>query len=179
MMKQPPVIAEHSKDFELIQPCLGKLACSLSRDRYFFNGTPDDEDKGSLEVAFSDSTFLTLSLASDGESVKVSKEALSLTEPFDLGEGANCSWKLLILTDDQPWSIFKNSRLVAVDAIIDRWHKLPENTEFIVGWVLRFETGNFVAYWNCGDNAKISFNELPPKIEDVETRLLTVHNCSN
>ena len=166
------VCPEHAKDFEAIESRVGRLVCSLSHDLYYFNGVPDDEDEGSLELAFSDSTFLTLRLASDGESVKATVEALSVIEPFDIDDGAHCSWERFNLMDEQPWSIFRNSRLVAVDAHIDRW--LKSNTEAVTGWVLRFETGDFVVYWNCGDNAKISFNELPPPLEDVETRLVTV-----
>lgn len=168
------VFPEHSKDFEAIQTRIGRLVYSLSHDLYFFNGTPDEEDDGSLEISFSDSTFLTLRLASDGETVKATVEALPLIEPFYIDEGAHCSWQRIVLTDDKPWSIFRNSRMVAIDALIDRWQKLPSNNESVTGWVLRFETGNFITYWNCGDNAKVFFNELPPPMEGVETRLETV-----
>lgn len=168
------IFPQHSKDFEAIQSRIGKLVCSLSHDLYCFNGVPDYEDMGSLELAFTDSTFLTLRLSSDGQGVKAAIEPLSIVESFDLNKDAHCSWKRIVLTDDQPWDIFKKSRIVAIDALIEKWTKPPENTETLIGWVLRFETDNFVVYWNYGDEANILINMLPPTIDGVETRLEVV-----
>ena len=172
-MNQSELFLKHSKDIEAIGTQVGKTVASLCRDRYFFNGVPDDQDEGSLEVAFSDSTFLTFSLASDGESVHASIEPLYITEPFEIDEGAHCSWERIFLTNDRSWSKFKGSHLTAVDAVVDRWHK-PSGHESISGWVLRFDRGGFVSYWNCGDDAKIALNKLPPQFCGADTSIETI-----
>jgi len=156
MMNLSPIVLQRSKDLEAIQSRVGKTVRSLSRGRFFLNEEPVDEDEGSLEIAFADATFLTLDLARDGESVRAITEPLSVPEPFDLDEGNRCSWIRMTLTDDLPWSSLMGSRLIAVDAVIDRWQKLQDH-ESVSGWILCFDTGDVVVYLNCGDIAKIHF----------------------
>lgn len=169
-MSLPPIFIKHFRDIEAIRCCVGKVVCSFSRDRYFFNYEAKDEDEGSLEISFSDSTFLTLRLANDGDSVLADTAALSIPEPFDIDEGARCTFKKVELTNTEPWAVFNGTRLVAADAVVDRQVKLGKH-ETISGWVLRFENGHFVTYLNCCDNAKITFDSLPPSVEGVETSL--------
>lgn len=150
----------------------------LSRDRYYFNGTAKEEDSGSLEIVFSDSTFLTLSLASDGGSVNAMNTALTIPEAFELNDGSRCSWEREILSNMSPWSALQNSYFESVDAIIEYWHN-PSDHVVINGWVLRFDTGDFITYWNNGDDSVIAFNKLPPLIKQVETRVETIVKKSN
>ena len=169
-MKQLQIFDKHSNDLAAVKGQFGKTIVSLCRDRYYFNAEPDDKDEGSLEIKFSDSTYLTFDLASDGESVHANKKALAINQPFEVEEGAYCSWERYYLTDFEPWSNLKGLILKSVDAVIECWKDLNGN-ESLIGWVLRFENGDFITYWNCGDDSKILFNDLPPTEENIEAKI--------
>ena len=144
-------VPDHRKHVGVFESCIGSTLQSLTFAQYHFNGEPSGNDIGSLELGFSASRFLLLSLASDGETVTASHGRLVIQPGFTLGEdsgfttesGSRCDW-LRTECDNG----FIGQRLVGVQAQIDRIH---DSDPFTSGWILRFDSG-FIGYHNFCDD---------------------------
>jgi hypothetical protein len=158
-----------TKNIEAFRQNVGKSIVAIFNSCYYFNELPYGDDSGSVEIQFTDDSSLTLSLASDGESVCARCEKLSLLESFDLDENSHCEWKLIELTSSVDYARFSNTVFVAAEAIIDALKQLPTE-EFVSGWLLRFGTGDFIVYYNCGDESRLLLNQYPPVEPSLNTR---------
>lgn len=163
--KLPESQKEH---ISALRPTLGKKLVGLSRCQYLFNDEPDDEDEGDIELQFSDGSFITLFILSDGESVGAKSAPMEIPEPFDLDSNSHCSWRRLPLLTTEPWSIMIDTTVTEVSAIFDKYKKL--NVEVLSGWKVSFGKKRYISYFNCGDNGRLLLNRMPPTDHEVESR---------
>ena len=167
---------DHSGDFRLLDGIPGARLVGLARDQYLFNGRPSGED-GSLELRLDDGRVVLLYLAGDGESVRAAASPLKLTPSFKLEGGATCDWQLVDLGRAPGFGQLIGRAIVGVDAIIDAWPP-PVSAQVVSGWRVRFAGGDFIAYVNWGDDAKMLLNELPAHTDaSYRTRIEAVGEC--
>ncbi|MEQ5837584.1 hypothetical protein [Marinobacter sp. NFXS9] len=152
---------------DLIRSLIGKRLTGLARSQYVFNGEADEVDAGDLEFTFDNETKITLELASDGESVLARDGALSLPEPFDLDAESHCSWVSVDLLQASRFAVLRHSILQAAYAVIGRW-PAPVRDEFQIGWLLRFDDGQELTYFNNGDDAVILLEDTIPASAEME-----------
>jgi hypothetical protein len=83
-----------------------------------------------------------------------------------VNEGEQASWKKIPI--EQKFNI-TYSKIVGIDAMYDIHLKF--NSKVLAGWRVNLANRNYFVFYNCGDNAKILFNELPDDaIEGIVTR---------
>ena len=156
---------EHSKYKYIVRDLIGEEICSISNSQYFFNGEMDDEDIGDVEIETYSGIKVCLKLLGDGESVGVYKGDLKVPSSFEVADGEQASWKKLPI--EQRFKVI-GSKIVAIDAMYDRHIKF--DSEVLAGWRIQLSNGNYIVFYNCGDNAKVLFNELPDDaIEGIVT----------
>jgi len=154
------MILHPQEDFAALRSIVGARLLGLSRDQYLFNGQPSSErDDGNLEMRFDGGRVVTLSLASDGDSVRAVPGALEIKQPFKLDSAAMCAWERVDLEQSPDFGNFIGRPVAVVEAIIDTWINLP-GVEVVSGWVIRFAGDDFVTYQNVGDASRILLNEL-------------------
>ncbi|MCA9918887.1 MAG: hypothetical protein KC445_13090 [Anaerolineales bacterium] len=164
---------QYAPDFEVLRAAIGRTVAELARDQYYFNNEPSGTDNGSLEVRLDDGNVITLRLAGDGQSVRADAQPLKITPPFSLSENAHCSWRRVELTALSDFASLRGQKLNAIEAIIEIW-KDQNSSGYINGWVLHFEAGDFVCYFNYGDEARILLNELPTPEYPVDVQMETI-----
>lgn len=158
-------IEKYSKYLEIVKSLIGESLYSLSNSQYFFNGEKDDEDLGDLEILVSSGLKVCFKLLSDGESVGSYEGDLQVQKSFEVAEGEQASWEKLALKQGAE---FIGSKIVAIDAMYDCYHKF--NSQVLAGWRVKLSSGDYFVFYNCGDNARLLFNELPnDAISDIET----------
>jgi hypothetical protein len=123
----------------------------------FFNGIPDDEEDGDLELRFHDGSVLTFAITGDGESITMRSTSLEIPEAFEVGEGESCAWKRIILTHIPPWNTLLGSTVAGIETVIDTWERTQHSV--IAGCRVTFSTGNRVIFCNAGDNARFAFDD--------------------
>ncbi len=151
---------------------VGKTLTKLSRSQYFFNDEPDDEDEGDAELVFSDGSVITLFILSDGESVGAESTAMRIPDAFEAGDDAKYSWARLSLTDESPWSSLIGCEVTEVRTVFDKYTRL--NAYNLSGWKVVFGKCGYFGFFNCGDNARMFFDEAPATYGDVETREMVI-----
>jgi hypothetical protein len=156
----------HRRHFAVFARFIDQPLQSLARDRYVFDGKPDEDDDCSLEIRFSNDGVITLGVASDGQSVQANSDPLTIQESFTLDCGSRCEWQRVELTASTPWSRLRGRRLSRVEAMVETWTSGNQTMRYVAGWVLWFG-GDFVSYCNFGDNGQVLFNEKAPAIDDV------------
>ena len=156
---------ETSKYLDIVKSLIGESLSSLSNSQYFFNGEKDDEDLGDLEILVSSGLKVCFKLQSDGESVGAYEGDLQVPKSFEVAEGEQASWEKLALTQGAELT---GSKIIAIDAMYDFYHKF--NSKVLAGWRVKLSSGDYFVFYNCGDNARFLFNELPNDvISDIET----------
>ena len=156
---------ESSKYVDLVKSLIGESVASISNSQYFFNGEKDDEGLGDLEILASSGLKVCLNLLSDGESVGAYAGDLQVPKSFEVAEGEQASWEKLALKQGVEVT---GSKIVAIDAMYDFHTKF--NSRVLAGWRVRLSSGDYFVFYNCGDNARFLFNELPnDSISDIET----------
>lgn len=149
---------------------VGKRVQALFRERFLFDGEPQEEDAGALELLFEDGTRVTLHTANDGQSVLASEGKLALPVSFVMTEWKGqprYEWEQVALTEQPGWAHLAESDLIAVEAMASVW--AGRGAEVRTGWRLHFSTGDFLLYLNAGDDAKLYLNALPPLWPNVAT----------
>ena len=147
-------------DYAVLRGVVGSTLRGLARDQDMSNGCPNRECDGSLELRFDGRTIL-LFLASDGDSVRAADAELEIWPPFTLDSGGTSARERVDLGLDPEFGRLGGRAVVRVEAVIDTWPK-PIDVEVIRGWVLRSAGGDFVAYFNSGDDSRVLFNQLLP-----------------
>ena len=160
------MIDQNNKYTSILRDLIGEVISSISNSQFFFNGARDDEDIGDVEIITESGLKICLKLLADGESVGVYKGDLMLPSSFEVTEGELSSWKKLPI--EQKFKI-PGSKIVAIDAMRDRY--LQFDTEVIAGWRIKLSNNNYIVFYNCGDNARVLFNELP---DDAPEGIITI-----
>lgn len=144
-------------DFPVLRSVVGCSLRGLARDQYLFNGSPDTTGDGSLELRL-DSRTILLYLASDGESVRADATESKIIPAFTL-DGNLCAWERVELEQDPVFGNLIGRTVSKIEAIIEVW---THGMEVVTGWVVRFDGGDFLAYLNAGDEARLLLNHIPP-----------------
>ena len=159
------LIDENRKHFGIFEPFVEQTLGEISYAQYYFDGERIEGDVGTVEFDFLLENKLLLSLAPNGESVEASTGKLQIQEGFELCEGGYCEWKRESIDNG-----FIGRRLLAVDALVDQ---LSNSSPFTGSWLFHFESA-FLVYHNCGDDAQILVNNLPPTHQTITTRTVRV-----
>ena len=158
-------VEESSKYVDIAKSLIGEAVYSLSNSQYFFNDEKDDEDFGDIEILTSSKLKVCFKLLNDGESVGAYEGDLQVPSSFEFREGEQASWKRLSLK--QANGVVGNT-IIAIEAMYDRHLKFK--SKVLAGWKVKLSNGNYFVFYNCGDNARFLFNELPNDAsKDIET----------
>ncbi|GAA6133293.1 hypothetical protein NBRC116188_00820 [Oceaniserpentilla sp. 4NH20-0058] len=157
---------EEDKQYnDIVKSLIGEEICSLSNSQYFFNDEKVDEDLGEIEIETVSGLKVCFKLLSDGESVGAYSGDLYVPSSFEVNDGEQASWKKIPI--EQEFNV-TGSKIVAIDTMYDKYLKF--NSEVLAGWRVKLANQNYFVFYNCGDNAKILFNELPDDaIEGIVT----------
>ncbi len=166
---------KHRNDLDAASRCVGLVLSGVARSQYVFDGEPDNDHFGELELCFHNGPTVTLHLASDAESVRLSVRQMRLPEPFDIDSSGNgrCEWERVDLTSEVPWAELIDQRVAAVDPLIDGRFGKP-GYEFLTGWRFRFALANSFVYFNNGDNAAVKWSGFPEPVEGGVIRAVQV-----
>ena len=156
------LLGQLGDDLKALRETMGKELKGLARDQYRLNGEIGLKDEGSLELGFTDGSVLLLETALGGDSVTASAQELDVPEGFEIGEGEHCSFDRVNLLLAEPWSRLRGARLVGAEAAIDRDGGQP----MVIGWILRFDSGDLASYINAGDSSRIRFNAVAFQLKE-------------
>lgn len=143
--------------FKAFRHYIEKRVKEIAHCQYYFDGTPDDEADGDLELCFDDGTFLTFSILGDGESITAHPSPVDIPESFEVGKGQICSWERVILTDTSQWNRLRKNMLTDIKAMIDVCNHTKQAV--LSGCRLTFSSRDVVIFWNHGDNARFTLND--------------------
>lgn len=150
----------HALDLQRLRSLIGKRLAGLDNERYFFAGERVMDDCGDLQWRCSDASLLSMFLLSDGESVGTDHQPLHLTPAFELDPGQRCEWRAEDLLATLGAGHLAGQLITDVAALFDTWPHL--DTSILSGFMVCFEHGDFLVYYNQGDNAVALLNRLPP-----------------
>lgn len=157
----------HAKDITALRGCVGHALVSIVRTRYLFNGQPDSDGDGDVELRFEGDKAVVLTLDSDGESVHAEQRELSLPPAFELDDGSRCAWDTVKVSDSTPFHIFVGATLKRADAMVDQWKE--GGHEALAGWVLHFGD-DVLTFVNQGDESRLDC-AMPPSDPRIDTTL--------
>ena len=147
---------------------IGKTLEQIRHYKVYFNNESTDDD-GDLELKFTDNTFLTFSIQSDGESITANAEPIKKIPTFEVSDNTKCTWKKILLNKDEKWNKVIGLKLIKIESIIDYFKKIK--SKILSGVRLSFEKDNYIIFINYGDDAKFSLNDdsIVETIKDIET----------
>lgn len=145
---------------------IGRKVLGGSHNQYYFNGEKDLTGKGSIEWQLGEQETLSMYLLSNGESVGADLLPLEPPIAFGLESGDTCSWLREDLLQDLEARHLKSTTIQDVLGMVDTW---PNQTGFLVGFKIVFETGDFIIFLNQGDEEAVLLNELPPESDGIIT----------
>lgn len=148
---------------------VGQTLHALLHDQYYFNGEPCPRDAGSLLWRFGEDQTLAMYLLSDGESVGADQAELQIPAFFRIEEDGECSWRREDLLAELSSLTVAGKFITQVQGVFDKW---PDQQSRLVGFKITFETGDYLIYLNCGDDAVVLINEMPPEVVGVDTQVL-------
>lgn len=147
-------------DLQRLRSLIGKRLAGLDNGRCFFAGERIMDDCGDLQWRCSDASLLSMFLLSDGESVGTDHQPLHLPPTFELDPGQRCEWRAEDLLATLGAGHLAGQLITDVAALIDTWPHL--GTSILSGFRVCFEHGDFLVYYNQGDDAVAQLNRLPP-----------------
>lgn len=165
-----PSPARAVQDLQNARSLLGKRLNELLHDQYYFNDEKERGDIGSLEWNFGEREVLSMYLLSDGERVGADLLPSDTPTAFEIEPNAACSWKRESLLAGLSVTHLGNTKICAVEGILDSF---SGQEPWLAGFRVTFETGDFLIYFNQGDDAVVLFNALPPVNVTLETRFVT------
>ncbi|WP_346840365.1 hypothetical protein RAL92_15175 [Metapseudomonas otitidis] len=114
---------------------------------------------------------MTLSLASDGESVMAASRALQVPEGFDISDDARCDWRAedLLATLDARHLIGR--QVIGVEGL----HVVYQQHEacLLEGFRITLEGGDYLVFFNCGDEEAVRLNQPPPPLSEASEQWVT------
>ncbi|WP_236206762.1 hypothetical protein [Pseudomonas tohonis] len=155
-------------NLETARTLLGRRLTGVSNARYLFNGTPDAKAVGEVEFVCEEGVRVTLSLASDGESVLATARALNVIEGFEISDTDRCDWMAenLLVTLDADHLV--GLKVIEVEGLQVTYAN--QDARFLVGFRVTLEGGNYLVFFNCGDEEAVCLNQLPPPLSGVDER---------
>ncbi|BCG24562.1 hypothetical protein TUM18999_27530 [Pseudomonas tohonis] len=155
-------------NLETARALLGRSLAGVRNARYLFNGTPNAEAVGEIEFACEDGVRVTFSLASDGESVLATARALKVIEGFEISDNDRCDWRAedLLVTLDAGHLV--GLKVVEVEGLQVTYSN--QDALFLAGFRVTLEEGDYLVFFNCGDEEAVCLNQLPPPLSGVDER---------
>ena len=151
-------------DLQRLRSLIGKRLAGLDNARYFFAGERVMDDCGDLQWRCSDTRLLSMFLLSDGASVGTDHLPLQLTPAFELEPGQHCEWRAEDLLATLDARHLAGQAIIDVAALLDTWPH--SDTSILSGFMVCFEHGDFLVFYNQGDNAVALLNSLPPSASE-------------
>ena len=144
----------------------GKRLAGLSNAQYYFCGERDWADAGDIEWTCIEAPSVSMYLLSNGESVGADLLPLSVPASFEIEAGSMCTWEkedlLVILSAVH----LRGKRMTKVDRLVNTW---PRTGRYLAGFRVTLETGDFIVFYNRGDEAAVLINKLPDTVEGVQS----------
>ncbi|UFH50235.1 hypothetical protein [Pseudomonas sp. KNUC1026] len=148
----------------------GKRLNALLHDQYYFNDEKYLEDTGSLTWQFGEGEVLSMYILNDGERVGADLTPGKVPPSFEIEPNAICSWRREDLLADLSATHLEGTIICSVEGILDAF---INSEPWLAGFRVTFETGDYLAYLNQGDNAAVMINALPPAGAEIQTRFVT------
>lgn len=150
---------------ETVRTLLGRTLVGVRNARYLFNGAPEQEAVGEVEFTCEGGTTVTLSLASDGESVVAANRALRVPEGFDISDDARCGWRAedLLATLDARHLIGRQVIGVEGLQVVYQQHEAC----LLAGFRITLEGADYLVFFNCGDEEAVCLNQPPPPLSEA------------
>jgi len=173
-MNQNFTLTDHIDHLKAFKIFIGKSVCAVSHCQYFYNGKPDSEADGDLELKFDDESILTLSILGDGETMIAKAEPMNIPDSFTIEDNNKCSWKRISLNNKTKWKDIIGVNLVSIESMVDHW--IDQRQKVLSGCKLTFSNGYYIVFCNAGDNARFTINDLSlvEKLEGVETEFISI-----
>jgi len=138
---------------------LGRRLQALTHAQYLYNGQVLTDGCGALQLDGQDGSQVSLFLLADGESVGAAQRPMRLPEGFELEAGVRCAWEARDLLPRLAASHLQGALIVRVQGLFDNWPELGRT--FLCGFRIDFDSGDFVVFYNQGDDATALLNQLP------------------
>lgn len=145
----------------LLVRAVGKSLQSLAENPLVADGKR--EGRGCLELGFADGIRLTLTIRGDGESVWAHSRGLALQPPYVANDVRYEVPRIDLFEDDPDLGRLQGAQLKQVSAVIEK-----NASRQPAGWLLEFDSGDCVGYFNHGDEPLILVNEPPPPFTGSE-----------
>ena len=166
---------EYSKCFDIVKNLMDEYVSSISNCQYYFNDEFDDEDFGDIEILTASGLKICFGLSGDGESVIAYRDHLRVPSPFELECGGRAFWVQKEINESKQ---ITGASVVDVDALFDYYDELK--SKVLAGWRVKLSNGDYFVFYNCGDNSRFLFNEMPCAfLEGIETVCESVLNITN
>lgn len=159
------------QDLHTARLLIGKRLSALMHDQYYFNGERSLEDVGSIEWHVGEHEVISMYLLSNGESVGADAFPIDIPAAFDIEPNVTCAWKKENLLAALSASHLEGETICEVEGMLDSLHgQAPQ----LVGFRIQFESADFLIFLNCGDDAAVLVNALPPASVEIESCFVTV-----
>ena len=159
--------ADRARHCDALRPAAGKRLARLLHVQSYFEGEPDLDDLGDVELGFADGSAVTLFILNDAESVGAFGGEALVPEPLDLDDAGGHAWVKEDLAPKLDATGFIGARLERIEAMVDE-HR-PSGHKVLSGWRLDFDNGRFLVFFNAGDDGKLAVVEVPPTYGGVVT----------
>lgn len=148
----------------------GKRLSGLVYDQYYFADEKTLGDIDPIEWRFGEQEILSMYLLSDGERVGADLYPTDTPAAFEIEPDVTCAWKREDLLATLSIPCLEGEMISEVEGILDSFcGKAPR----LVGFKVQFESGDFLVFLNCGDNAVMLVNALPPTPVGVDSCFVT------
>jgi len=171
-MNQRKIFSEERKahDLDQAKKLVGKKLAGLSNVQYYFESEKVTDDIGDIEWQCTDDSTVTMFLLTNGESVGADSLPVDIPRAFELEEGERCSWQTEDLLSSLAANHLVGKKIVGVQALVDC--HINYNYQVLSGFKVLFESGDFIFYYNCGDDGIALLNQLPGPNEGIKSKLL-------
>ncbi len=157
-------------DLAQAQKLVGKTLAGVKNLQYYFASEKVTDDIGDLEWYCTDGTVVSMFLLTDGESVGADTFATEVPQAFELGAGKRCSWRTEDLLSSLTAAHLAGENIASVQAYVDC--HINSNYQILSGFKVTFESGNYILYYNCGDDGAALLNQLPSPWESIRSECL-------
>ena len=171
-MNHRKIFSEERKfhDLAQVQKLVGKTLAGVRNAQYYFESEKVTEDIGDIEWHCTDGTVVSMFLLTNGESVGADTVPVEVPQAFDLGAGERCSWQAEDLLSSLAANHLAGENIASVQAYVDC--HINSNYQVLSGFKVTFESGNFILYYNCGDDGVALLNQLPSPWESIKSECL-------
>ncbi|NBF09171.1 hypothetical protein [Pseudomonas sp. Fl4BN1] len=164
---QRPTPAAQPEHLRAAASLRGQRLQALTHAQYLYNGQVLTDECGDLQFDGQDGSQVSLFLLADGESVGAAQMPMHLPAGFELEAGVRCAWEARDLLQRLAASHLRGAMIVQVQGLFDDWQELGRT--FLCGFRICFDSGDFVVFYNQGDEAVALFNQLPPSIKGAHS----------